>query len=760
MTSIVEGAFSGCSRLEKLTLPFVGSRRGNSRRFGGLTDVSDVSDADFGYIFGWTFVYDENEFYTRWSYNIPSSLKKVVITDETVLGYGAFYGCSGLTSVTIPSSVTSIGEEAFYGCSGLTSVTIPDGVTRIGRRAFYGCSGLTSVTIPNSVTDMPNSMLDIPGWAFSGCNGVTEATVPGWQCGIPFGSVTNLVISEGTKSIGYQAFSGCSSLTSLTIPNSVTNIGEWAFYGCRGLTSLTIPDSVTSIGRKAFYGCSGLTSVTIPNSVTEIGEWAFCGCSGLTSVTIPNSVTGIAGHAFDSCSGLTSVTIPSSVKSIGYEAFAGCSGLTSVTIPDSVTSIENEVFEYCSGLTHVTIPDSVKSIGGYAFQQCTGLKSVTIPSSVTSIGEHAFDGCSGLKSVYVSPGDAGRIKSLMAASGFDVSKVGFMLPVQVVFAANGGTVAEGTRTVGKGKAVGTLPKPTRTGYTFKGWYTKKSGGTKIKTTTKVTKNVTYYAQWAANKYTIKFNANGGKGTMKALAATYGKTVALRANAFKRTYWTFLGWAKTKGATEVEYKNKQKVKNLTSASGKTVTLYAVWRRNTYTVKFNANGGTGEPLTQTMNCGAKTALATNGFTRAGFRFAGWTTKKGGKVVYKNAAAVKDLAKSGKSATLYTVWYPESWAVGTFKGEGTIGGSAASVTLTVGSTGSISGKFVLANKKAYPFKAASFTEFTDGALRVATTIAYGKKTCELDIAVAQDGEAGATVAELLVVHAGAEYGRASLE
>ena len=330
----------------------------------------------------------------------------------------------------------------------------------------------------------------------------------------------------------------------------------------------------------------------------------------------------------------------------------------------------------------------------------------------------------------------------------------------VTFNANGGTVAEGTRTVGKGKAVGTLPKSVRTGYTFKGWYTKKSGGTKIKTTTKVTKSVTYYAQWTANKYTIKFNANGGKGTMKPLSATYGKSVALRANAFKRTYWTFLGWAKTKGATAVDCVNKQKVKNLTSANGKTVTLYAVWRRNTYTVRFSANGGTGELLPQTVSCGAKTALATNGFTRAGFRFAGWTTKKGGKVVYKNAAAVKDLAKSGKSVTLYAVWYPESWAVGTFKGTGTIGGSAATVTLTVGSTGSISGKFVLANKKAYSFKAAAFTEFEEGALRVATTIAYGKKTCELDIAVAQVEETGATVAELLVIYAGAEYGGAALE
>ena len=103
----------------------------------------------------------------------------------TSIGDGAFGGCHGLTSVTIPNSVTSIGNEVFYGCSGLTSVTIPNSVTSIGDHAFSWCSGLTSVTIPNSVT-----------------------------------------------SIGDHAFEYCSGLTSVTIPNSVTSIGHYAFENC------------------------------------------------------------------------------------------------------------------------------------------------------------------------------------------------------------------------------------------------------------------------------------------------------------------------------------------------------------------------------------------------------------------------------------------------------------------------------------------------------------------------------------------------
>jgi len=145
----------------------------------------------------------------------------------------------------------------------------------------------------------------------------------------------------------------------------------------------------------------------------------------------------------------------------------------------------------------------------------------------------------------------------------------------VKFNANGGEAAETKRSVKKNAVVGTLPSATLKGYKLKGWYTKASGGTKISAKTKVTKNVTYYAQWTANKYTIKFNANGGTGSMKSLSATYGKQVTLTANAFKRSGRTFAGWAKSKSATAVKYKNKQKVKNLTSGNGKTVTLYAVW-----------------------------------------------------------------------------------------------------------------------------------------------------------------------------------------
>ena len=375
----------------------------------------------------------------------------------TSIGSGAFYYCSGLTSVTIPNSVTSIGSHAFEYCSGLKSVTIPNSVTSIGSGAFCSCSGLKSVIIPNSVTSIGED-------AFRACSGMAEIKVANGNsvydsrndCNAIIETSTNTlivgckytIIPNSVTSIGSSAFSGWSGLTSVTIPNSVTTIGQSAFYGCSGLTSVTIPNSVTSIGTSAFSSCSGLTSVTIPTSVTSIGGSAFSGCSGPTSVTIPNSVTSIGNNAFYGCSGLTSVTIPNSVTSIGSGAFQYCSGLTSVTIPNSVTSIgevafagtawydnqpdglvyagnvayeykgtmpantsitlkegtvgiASSAFYYCSGLTSVTIPNSVTSIGTSAFSSCSGLTSVTIPNSVTSIGNRAFHVCSGLTSVTI-----------------------------------------------------------------------------------------------------------------------------------------------------------------------------------------------------------------------------------------------------------------------------------------------------------------------------------------------------------------------
>ncbi len=324
-----------------------------------------------------------------WEYNVSA------------IGDSAFYNCTSLTNIIIPTSVTLIGDYAFSGCSSLINMNIPNSVTSIGHNAFSYCRSLINMNIPNSVTSIGNQ-------AFYNCTSLESITIP-----------------NSVKSIGYYAFSGCSSLINMNIPNSVTSIRDYAFNYCTSLKSITIPSSVTSIGDYAFYYCTSLESISIPNSVTSIGGSAFSDCHFLSSITLSNSLTSISSYIFRDCSNLKSITIPSLVSSIGNYAFYGCTSLASINIPSSVKSIGDGVFEYCSGLKSITIPSGVTSIAHYAFygsaltklnipssvtfigmaafRNCRSLTSINIPTSVTTIGDDAFVDCYSLRAIYAYP---------------------------------------------------------------------------------------------------------------------------------------------------------------------------------------------------------------------------------------------------------------------------------------------------------------------------------------------------------------------
>ena len=214
----------------------------------------------------------------------------------------------------------------------------------------------------------------------------------------------------------------------------------------------------------------------------------------------------------------------------------------------------------------------------------------------------------------------------------------------------GGTPSPSTITKTYGTQLGTLPTVSRTGYTFKGWFTQSTGGEKISTTTTMpANNVTYYAQWTANTYTIEYNANGGTGSTVSSSHTYGVSKALTKNGFTKTGYTFLGWSKDKTATSATYTDEQSVVNISSTNGEKVILYAIWKINSYTVTYNysANGGTSATkTTATFNYGEAVDL-TPVATKSKYTFVGWNTEQ------TATSKLNSLNMGTNNITLYAIY-----------------------------------------------------------------------------------------------------------
>ena len=293
VTSIGSSAFSGCTGLTIITIPNSVTSIGNSAFYGctGLKEVINKSELNI------TKGYTTNGYVAYYADIVYNGDKTVIgdfiFSDHTLVKYTGNGG-----DIALPENFNgdnyAIGEDVFAGNSNLTSVTIPSSVTSIGSSAFSGCTGLTIITIPNSVTSIGNS-------AFYGCTGLKEVI-----------NKSELNITKGYTTNGYVAY-----YADIVYNGDKTVIGDFIFsdhtlvkYTGNG-GDIALPENFNgdnyAIGEDVFAGNSNLTSVTIPSSVTSIGSSAFSGCTGLTSITIPNSVTSIGASAFSGCSGLTEI---------------------------------------------------------------------------------------------------------------------------------------------------------------------------------------------------------------------------------------------------------------------------------------------------------------------------------------------------------------------------------------------------------------------------------------------------------------------
>ena len=315
-----------------------------------------------------------------------------------------FQNISTLTTIgTIPDTFVAA-NGCFENMTGLTSINLPSG-TILGSQAFKGCTNLVTIEGLDAVLkNMGDNQKPIPADVFKNCKAL----------------VADIVIYEGTTSIGNSAFYNCQNITSITFPTTLTTIqgstnnnDDGAFENCTSLTAITIPKSVKDVYGNTFFGCSALETVIFEDRLMEDGTynpltfygWApFQKCTALKKVVLPEGLTSLVNGMFASCSSLQSVTLPSSITGITGDNQFSYTALTEVIGLENtkITSIPHSMFRGVKTWQPdmIVLPNTVTTIATYGFAD-VGMKAIKLGNGVTTINNEAFTACLKLEAIYI-----------------------------------------------------------------------------------------------------------------------------------------------------------------------------------------------------------------------------------------------------------------------------------------------------------------------------------------------------------------------
>lgn len=405
--TINAGAFNGCSSLETLTLKNVAKidSSDTNRTFGGCTSLKKVSVT-----------------------GVTTTDNTGKTTLSTTIGTSAFKDNKALKEINL-DTIKTVSQEAFRGCGVADDGTDPatltlNNVNAIGSLAFYGC-GFKAVQIPRQLTSVATGKIDgVEYGPFAGGKletvsfGTLINTIPDNLCmnTTSLQKIELQSVKASLRTIGKNAFKGCTSVEEVTIPKGILTVSNSAFEGCSGLTDVTI--AAKTINAKAFAECKNLKAVKMEEGVTTIQGMAFANTQ-ISAVTIPSTLTTagttkegtiekgpfagtmiatVHGQTEDSTEAQEGATILPETKKIPDNLFLGCTSIIDVQIPETVTEIGQKAFKDASSVENVTFAvntetgkvKGVEKIGISAFDGCSSLQELVLPETVTEVLQGAF----------------------------------------------------------------------------------------------------------------------------------------------------------------------------------------------------------------------------------------------------------------------------------------------------------------------------------------------------------------------------------